>query len=196
MPSTVISRVRFEAAPTKGSRFIATVVPVADEAAAREALRQVGEEMADASHHCWAWRLASPAVERAGDDGEPSGSAGRPILAQLSGRDLVDTAVVVTRYFGGTKLGVGGLVRACGGAAAQALDGALMTEWFEKAGAIVVHEHGDTDAVMRTLDEYGARDIDVVYAGLVTRHLEVAIASIDELRSRLADVTSGRATLR
>ena len=193
MPLTVTSTLRHEPDPTKGSRFVATVVPAADEAAAQVALSGVAAEMPDASHHCWAWRIASPAIDRAGDDGEPGGSAGRPILAQLTGRDLVDTAVIVTRYWGGTKLGVGGLVRAYGGAAGAALDRAPTTPWLEQIGAVLVHEHGDTDAVLRALDVVGAHDVEVVYAVNVTRHLEVAVDDLERLRSLVADATAGRA---
>lgn len=192
MPLTVTARHRHEAEPSKGSRFIATVVPVSNEAAAKAALEEIVHEMPDATHHCWAWRIASPVIDRAGDDGEPSGSAGRPILAALSGRDIVDTAVIVTRYFGGTKLGVGGLVRAYGGAAGQALDHAPTKVWLEQTGAVIVHDHGDTDQIVRVLDECGARDIDVVYAARVTRHIEVAVDELERLGALLADATAGR----
>ena len=107
MKQTVVTSTRYEGDPVKGSRFIVDIVSVTNESEARQALASVAGEFPDASHHCWAWRIALPAIERASDDGEPSGSAGRPILAQLVGRDLVDTAAIVTRYFGGTKLGVG-----------------------------------------------------------------------------------------
>ena len=192
MPFTVTSSYRHEPESTKGSRFVATVVPVSDEAAARVTLASVVAEMPDASHHCWAWRIASPAIDRAGDDGEPSGSAGRPILGALSGRDLVDTAVIVSRYFGGTKLGVGGLVRAYGRAAGDALDRTNTTVWLEQTGAVVVHDHADNDQVARVLDACGARDIDVVYAARVTRYIEVAIDGLEGLLEGLADATAGR----
>ena len=195
MPFTVTSLHRYEPESTKSSRFIATVVPVSDEVAARAALASVAAEMPDASHHCWAWRIASPAIDRAGDDGEPSGSAGRPILAALSGRGLVDTAVIVSRYFGGTKLGVGGLVRAYGGAAGDALDRTNTMVWLEQTGAVVVHDHADNDQVARVLDTCGARNIDVVYAARVTRHIEVAIDELEGLRECLADATAGRVTV-
>ena len=195
MASTVCGRVRHEAEPSKGSRFIATVVPVTSEDAAKVVLEGVRAEMPDAGHHCWAWRIASPAIDRASDDGEPGGSAGRPILAQLTGRDLVDTAVIVSRYWGGTKLGVGGLVRAYGGAAGLALDRASTEQWFEKIGAVIVHDHGDTDAVIRAMGVVGGIDVDVVYAGRVTRYVEVAIDVLGDLRQNVADATAGRSTV-
>jgi len=152
--------------------------------------------MPDAGHHCWAWRIASPAIERASDDGEPSGSAGRPILAQLTGRDLVDTAVIVSRYWGGTKLGIGGLVRAYGGAAGEALEMAEKTVWLDKTGAVVVHDHGDNDAVTRAMAVVGATDVEVVYAARVTRYIEVAVDRLDALKAGVGDATAGRATAR
>lgn len=195
MAITVIERIRFEPEPSKGSRFIATVIPVADEPVAKAALADVRAEMPDAGHHCWAWRLASPAIDRASDDGEPSGSAGKPILAQLVGRELVDTAVIVTRYWGGTKLGVGGLVRAYGRAAGEALDRAKVVPWVAKIAATVLHEHGDTDAVVRVLAAAGATDVDVGYGASVTRLIEVPADALHQIEAALADATAGRATM-
>lgn len=194
-PQTLTTRLRHESAPTKRSRFLVTAAPVDTEAAARVLLAEVSAEMADASHHCWAWRIAQPAIDRAGDDGEPSGSAGRPILAQLIGRDLVNTAVVVTRYFGGTKLGVGGLIRAYGGAAGEALDTATLTEWQATLTVEVVHQHRDTSAVNHCLQTVSATEIDVVYTDRVTRSIKLAINTVDELRNCLLDATAGRVTV-
>ncbi|HEU0052465.1 MAG TPA: YigZ family protein, partial [Longimicrobium sp.] len=104
----------------KASVFLAFATAIADEAEAKAILTERERRMWDANHHCYAWKLRSGAA-RAADAGEPSGSAGAPILAAIEGAGLVDTLVVVTRWFGGTKLGVGGLVRAYGDAAAEAL---------------------------------------------------------------------------
>ena len=195
MARTVVELIRFEPEPSKGSRFIATVLPVADESVAKAALAEIRAEMPDAGHHCWAWRLASPTIDRASDDGEPSGSAGKPILSQLVGRELVDTAVIVTRYWGGTKLGVGGLVRAYGRAAGEALDGAKVVPWVAKMAATVLHEHGDTDAVVRALAAAGATDVDVGYGANVTRLVEVPADALHQIEAALADATAGRATM-
>ncbi|MCU0663195.1 MAG: IMPACT family protein [Myxococcota bacterium] len=101
----------------KRSRFIARAAPVTCPEAAMEFLRQASEAGAD--HNCWAYRVGDE--YRFNDDGEPGGSAGRPILAAIDGQGLDEVAVVVTRTFGGIKLGVGGLVRAYGGTAAECL---------------------------------------------------------------------------
>jgi len=99
------------------SRFLAQAAPVADEAAAMAFFARVSDPAA--THNCWAWRLGER--YRSHDDGEPGGTAGRPILAAIDGQGLDQVAVLVTRWFGGIKLGAGGLVRAYGGTAAQCL---------------------------------------------------------------------------
>jgi len=113
----------------KGSRFLAGIAPAADEAAARAFLRRLRDAHPDATHHCSAWRVGrrdggpgAPLTERSSDDGEPGGTAGPPILEVLRGRDLEDVAAVVVRWYGGTNLGKGGLVRAYGGAARAAAE--------------------------------------------------------------------------
>ena len=96
----------------KGSVFLAVLGPAADEAAAKALLAGLEKEFPDATHHCWAWRLGSPPRERSADAGEPAGTAGVPILQVLRGAGLSDVMAVVVRWFGGTKLGKGGLARA------------------------------------------------------------------------------------
>lgn len=105
----------------KGSRFLAWIGPAAGEEAAKTALDGLARRYPDASHHCWAWRLGSPPRERSSDAGEPSGTAGVPILQVIRGAGLSDVLAVVVRWFGGTKLGKGGLARAYAAAAREAL---------------------------------------------------------------------------
>jgi uncharacterized YigZ family protein len=111
----------------KGSVFLAVIRPVATEAEAKAALEGLAREYPDATHHCWAWRLGDPAGpaarERSADAGEPAGTAGVPILQVLRGAGLSDVLAVVVRWFGGVKLGKGGLARAYAGAAREALAG-------------------------------------------------------------------------
>ena len=192
MARTLRNRLRYEAEPIKGSRFIATVAPVADETEARALLEELRSEWPDASHHCWAWRLATPAVDRAGDDGEPSGSAGRPILAALTGRELVDTAAIVTRWFGGTKLGVGGLVRAYGGTAAQALDRGTLDEWVAQTTIEFTHTHAETGVIERALASTNAAELDVEWGTSIQRRVTVPVAEVAALWQSLADATNGR----
>ncbi|MBK9383313.1 MAG: YigZ family protein [Planctomycetes bacterium] len=120
---TIAASTRFEIEKVKASRFLADALPLGDEREVESALKRVRKEFHDARHHCWAYRLGPGGLRfRSSDDGEPGGSAGKPILQQIEARALSDVLVVVTRWFGGTKLGVGGLVRAYGAAAAAVLD--------------------------------------------------------------------------
>lgn len=107
----------------KASKFIGLVFPVRTEAEAREAIAEARKRFFDASHHCYAYCIgAGQEVFRFNDDGEPSGSAGRPIYGQILSKGLSDTLVVVVRYFGGTKLGIPGLIKAYRTAASDALE--------------------------------------------------------------------------
>lgn len=120
----------------KGSRFIAFAIPVSTEAEVKDTVSRIRKEYHDARHHCYAFRLGlDGSVWRASDDGEPSGTAGRPILGQIDSAGLSDVLVVVVRYFGGIKLGVPGLIAAYKAASADALAAARKVEkvagkWF------------------------------------------------------------------
>lgn len=105
----------------RGSRFLAVIEPVSGEEAARRVLDELRRREPAATHHCWAWRLGGAGAERCSDDGEPAGTAGAPMLQVLRGAGLSDVMVVVVRWFGGTKLGKGGLARAYSGAVKEAL---------------------------------------------------------------------------
>ncbi len=119
-----------------GSRFISFAYPIESEEEAKEIVSGLKKEYHDARHHCYAYRLGYLGdTFRANDDGEPSSSAGRPILGQIDSRGLSDTLVVVVRYFGGIKLGIPGLIRAYKTSSAEALDNAGVVEkiagdWF------------------------------------------------------------------
>lgn len=108
----------------KGSRFLGLLLPATDERQVAERLEQVRARYPDATHHCWAYRVGWPPRERSSDDGEPSGTAGAPILRVLAGREVSDALVIVVRWFGGTKLGKGGLARAYGGASREVVEAA------------------------------------------------------------------------
>jgi uncharacterized YigZ family protein len=149
----------------KGSRFLAVIGPAADEAAAKAVLSSLQREFADATHHCWAWRLGSPPRERSSDAGEPAGTAGVPILQVLRGAGLSDALAVVVRWFGGVKLGKGGLARAYAAAAREALQGLPVAVRVPTARLAVEVPYEKVGAVKRLLrppeielesEEYGA----------------------------------------
>jgi len=113
----------------KGSKFYSFAFPVKNEAEIKDSINLLKKEHHKARHHCYAWRLGTDKIRyRANDDGEPSSTAGRPILGQLQGFELTDILVVVVRYFGGTLLGVSGLIHAYRNATINALDNACIVE--------------------------------------------------------------------
>jgi len=192
---SVATTLRYEAELIKGSRFIADIGPAADETQAKDFLARVRTDFPDASHHCSAWRIAQPAIDRANDDGEPGGSAGRPILSQLTGRDLVDTIAVVTRWFGGTKLGVGGLVRAYGGVAGEALDTMELHPWVVMTEVSLVHGYAHADAIERLVADLGGEFTDRTFEARVTCTVRLPESSVAEYTRRVADATNGDFTL-
>ena len=139
---TIAAPVRTEN-EVKGSRFIADLAPVADHDAAETVIAAARREFHDARHHCTALVVGPDGQrQRSNDDGEPSGTAGAPMLAVLRGADLTDVVAVVTRYFGGTLLGTGGLARAYGGAVSDAVAAAarLHRRTVERFAVQVGHE--------------------------------------------------------
>jgi uncharacterized YigZ family protein len=149
----------------KGSRFLAIVGPAADEAAAKGALEALARRYPDATHHCWAWRLGRQARERSADAGEPAGTAGMPILQVLRGAGLSDVLAVVVRWFGGTKLGKGGLARAYAAAAREAVAGLPVFSRVPVVRLVVEVPYERVGAVKRLIrppevelerEEYGA----------------------------------------
>ncbi|MBL7932384.1 MAG: YigZ family protein, partial [Bacteroidia bacterium] len=115
----------------KGSRFLAYAFPVLSEAEIKAKLNSLRKEHPTANHHCYAWRLGADKLAfRTNDDGEPSNTAGKPIFSQIQSRDLTNILIVVVRYFGGTLLGVSGLISAYKAAASEVLQQAKIEEKF------------------------------------------------------------------
>lgn len=178
----------------KRSRFIATAGPIADETAAKDFIAARSDPAAN--HNCWAWRCGQS--YRFNDDGEPSGTAGKPILAAIDGQGLDRVAVVVTRWFGGVLLGGGGLIRAYGGTAALGLREAEKVELVEALSATITCTFGDLALVQARLG---------THPGVELRHQSFtdtgAVLSIsapkteaDAVAQLITDLTSGRAVAR
>ncbi|MBQ1936940.1 MAG: YigZ family protein [Bacteroidales bacterium] len=137
-----------------GSRFIALAYPVQTEQEVKEIVSSLRKEYYDARHHCYAYRLGyDGAVWRASDDGEPSGTAGRPILGQIDSLQLCDVLVVVVRYFGGIKLGVPGLIRAYKSSTADALASAEIVERIAGHWYRLDFPYENLPAVMKVLKD-------------------------------------------
>ena len=178
----------------KKSRFVALAAPCAS---ADDALRFVKERSdLSASHNCWAFRCGE-AQYRFSDDGEPGGTAGQPILNAVTASGLDHCVVLVTRYYGGTQLGTGGLIRAYGGAAQSALELAAKeaTEVRAKVDAVVNAAPGDLGKIFLALDEFAAEKIDEEYSDDGSVHIQIECEEevAETLKERLANATSGRA---
>lgn len=193
---TLAGEHRHEPEKVKGSRFPAAVAPAASPEAAEHFVARVAAEHAGARHVCWAWRLGPGGDRaRASDAGEPGGSAGAPILAQLEHRGISDAVVVVARYFGGVKLGIGGLMRAYGGAAGQCLDGAEVVRVRATRRVAVEHPYDCSGAVRGLLSAEGLAPARAEYGALVRLELDVPLSALERFRRELADRTAGRARL-
>ena len=176
----------------QGSRFIAMAAPAADVAGVDAVLAAIRKEFHDATHHCYAFRLGADGGQfRSSDGGEPSGTAGRPILAAIEHAGLTDIVVVVSRYFGGTKLGTGGLARAYGAAATGALQSAERVERFKTQLIAAAFPHAFVGSVMHAVSQVGARITDTLYDEEVHLVLEVRSSAAETLKSHLVDCTRG-----
>jgi uncharacterized YigZ family protein len=174
----------------KRSRFLCRVERVASEEAARAVVDRARMEHWDARHHCSAFVLGPDgALQRSSDDGEPSGTAGAPMLEVLRGREVSDVVAVVTRWFGGTLLGAGGLVRAYGDAVRAGLDAAGVRERVLAALFDVEVSHVDAGRLESDLRARGVVVRDATYAEQVT--LRVAVEPTTDLDALLAELSGG-----
>jgi len=142
----------------RGSKFIAYAYPVSDELEIKDQLELLKKEHHNARHHCWAYKLGIQGeIYRANDDGEPSNSAGKPILGQIDSFDLTNTLVVVVRYFGGTLLGVGGLMQAYKESAKDALSNATIIQKTQEYQVSINCEYNTIDSVLNILKQNSCR---------------------------------------
>jgi uncharacterized YigZ family protein len=179
------------------SRFIATAGHTPSVEAAKALIAAVRAATPDASHHCYAFLVGYGASVTAGmsDDGEPAGTAGRPMLAVLRGADLGDVTVVVTRYFGGTLLGTGGLVRAYGDAVKAALEALPRGERVERRALTVLVGYESYAVARRTLEAAGATIEGEEFAADVLLSARIAADAVADAVAALGEATAGQATV-
>lgn len=175
------------------SRFIADAFPVSTTEDAERQIEAVQERERKATHHCTAYRIG-PAGDtfRYNDDGEPSGTAGPPILQQIESRDLTNTLVVVTRYFGGTKLGTGGLVRAYGDAAAAVLDATTIVEHVERVRIRLRFAYDDTIPARQVLRQFDVAVQDEAYSDVTEIAVGVRRSETDAFVEAFTNALGGR----
>lgn len=172
------------------SRFLCALAPAATEREAQDFVARIRKEHPTASHNCYAYVIGADAsVQKASDDGEPGGTVSVPMLQMLTRREMRYVVAVVTRYYGGVKLGAGGLIRAYGGAVGEALDalGTLTRRRFRLATVTVDHQRAYK--VQNDLRSTGREVRDVHYGEAVTIEIGLPDADVEAFRVWLADVT-------
>ncbi len=175
------------------SRFIATIAPVFNIVAAKTFVNKIKTEFDDASHNVPAYLVGhgTSVTAHCNDDGEPSGTAGRPALAVLQGSGLGDAAVVVTRYFGGTKLGKGGLVRAYGDAVRAVLKVVPLAEKVSTHSVMIALPYSLFERAKRLIAEYGGKISDEEFAADVTITCQFTTQAFPAFQEALTELSHG-----
>ena len=177
------------------SRFIGTALPVSSKTAAEEEYHLLQKKYYDATHNCFAYVIGKNLdnVFRFSDDGEPSGTAGKQIYETIQSRKLTDILVVVTRYFGGVKLGTGGLGRAYREAANAALDQATVVECFLMQPCKLIFAHEQVSAVMKVMSDFNLKPIETHYGEQVELTATIRLGLFEQFRLAIIDRTHGKA---
>lgn len=192
---TVKQRAQIEISEKK-SRFIATVMPVKSQEEADAFINDLKKEYWNASHNCYAYQIGErDEIQRFSDDGEPQGTAGKPILEVLKGEELRDTAIVVTRYFGGTLLGTGGLVRAYGRSAKEGVLAAGIVERILMRRYIITIPYTLVGKIQYLVAERGYITEDEIYTDQVTLHILVEEDDCQTFEQQITEHTSAEATI-
>ena len=181
----------------KRSRFITWIARAETEEEARDVIARARHEFPDARHHCSAFIVhvdGAVPIERSSDDGEPAGTAGKPMLDALRGSGLESAVAVVIRYFGGVKLGAGGLVHAYSESVSQALDAVPRAEKSLRELVAVDLPHADAGRIEAELRTHGIDVVDVTYGAHASYRLAIAPGTRDDFDELLAAVTQGNAT--
>jgi uncharacterized YigZ family protein len=178
----------------QGSRFIGEALMTQSIAESQAALESIRQREYDATHHCYGYRVGHDGVPqfKYSDDGEPNGTAGRPIYDAICGAGLTDLTLVVTRYFGGTKLGTGGLAHAYADSAQLALKEAGVVTRYLTRTARCTFEFPVYEKWQRQLVRLGARVLDSQFTADVTLQIEIRRSKFAELRAAFTEMTAGK----
>jgi uncharacterized YigZ family protein len=181
----------------KGSRFIGMIAPVSATEELTELVNACRKNHHDATHHCYAFRLGQDGgISRFSDDGEPSGTAGRPILSILEHSGLTNVLLIVVRYFGGEKLGTGGLVRAYTEAARAAVETASVVIIPVLKDMRITFPYNYTNGIMRVISLHDLKIRDTDYGDDVTIHLGVRPSLIETVQRDLRDASAGNIAIK
>ena len=173
----------------RSSKFLTYAYPVESEEEIKGLLDALRKEYYDATHHCYAYRLgAQGEVYRANDDGEPSGTAGKPILGQLLSANLTNCLVVVVRYFGGTKLGVSGLIQAYKESTAEVIAVSKIIEKTVDRGVKIEFDYISMNGVMRVVKELSPRIDEQVFDNICSMTLRIRESEAEQLIAKLLKI--------
>jgi uncharacterized YigZ family protein len=193
-PGSVVQHIAVE----KKSKFITFLTEVKSKEDALVQLKNISSREAGANHNCYAYIIGdphSPVDIHCSDDGEPTGTAGRPLLNILLHENIGNVLVVVTRYFGGVKLGSGGLVRAYSGGLKAALKEVVLKEFREQKRLIITFHYQFEGSVRRLIDDHSASIVASVYGGDVCFSLDILEKNLTSFVKELAEITAGQAVL-
>lgn len=180
----------------KKSRFIATIVPVKEEEEAIQFIERMKKKYWDATHNCSAYVIGKrQEIQRCSDDGEPSQTAGRPMLDVLLGEGIHDTAVVVTRYFGGTLLGTGGLVRAYGRAVKEGLFNSKIVTKYQAKRYQIKTDYNGIGKLQYIMGQMGLTALDTEYTEIVSVDALVPLGKDEEFLKKVVELSSGKAKI-
>ena len=174
----------------KGSRFIGHLHRVNSGDVAESVLNNYRKKYYDATHNCYAWFIDEKDF-RYSDDGEPNGTAGKPIYQVLAGSGLKELLCVVTRYYGGTKLGTGGLIRAYTASAQLCLDSAKKKTIIKKNQIKLIHHYDHTSQVMHIIDKFKGIISGSDYGNEVTLNVDIRLSNIEPFKKELLEATGG-----
>lgn len=192
MPKSIYTGGSFELEEKK-SRFIAHIEPVTTEDEAANFIQMMKKQYYDARHNCYAFVIGDNSeIVRSSDDGEPSGTAGRPILEVLTGEGITNAVCVVTRYFGGTLLGTGGLVRAYQGATKGALNNSVILDKKEGIKFTISCDYTDVGKLQYHFSSRGIRILSSDYGASVSFNIVVELGSFETIKKDLTELTSGK----
>ncbi|MBK2259266.1 YigZ family protein [Francisella philomiragia] len=189
---TIFENLEFEISPIKKSRFISFVYKVASHEEVLEAIDNAKIIYPGANHYCWAYSLVDNNQLRFSDDGEPNGSAGKPILSHIQGLGISNVLVVVVRYFGGTKLGVGGLVRAYGQAAKEGLALAKIIDVEPQSEILIEYDYSETANVDNLINRYNIQIIKENYSNLISKVIKIYTSEKSIFLEEITNITKGR----
>jgi uncharacterized YigZ family protein len=171
----------------KGSKFLSFAFPVKDEKKIKEIVDKLKKEYFDARHHCYAYRLgANKLVFRANDDGEPSGTAGKPILGQIVSKDLTNILIVVVRYFGGTLLGTSGLINAYKNASADCISNAAIVQMTVKEIYLLTFSYAQMNDVMKVIKDFEVETFDQNFELTCTMKVRLKLSMAQKILKKLS----------